>query len=370
MIDYLASLTALPNLHPALVHFPIALVFTAVAVEVASLIWKRHVWLERSAALLYGFACVSAGAAYLAGRDAADTIVGIPPRAEAVLANHSDFALWTLIVITLSAILRVTSSVIDRKLAVSRIGVIRSAGVVALLVAAALIARTADLGGALVYLHGVAVTPSGPGSLTERDPVVADGTTSSGESPSLEKTADGSLFWRPNGEDASPLGTIFNLPENGTFESIKVVAPSGEGPGIRFEVSGFAVLCFPGTFGDVAVEAVVDLSDFEGTFGLGHHIQSAENGVFFTVESTMWVALTRRGEKETKKFDHAIVSKRLGVATLSTSVAGGHLKGQVDGEVAVHGHGSSGEAGQVGILVDGRGEIRIESVAVTPLSDE
>ncbi len=338
-------------------------------VEVGSLLWRRQVWLERSAALLYGLAWLSAGAAYLAGRSAADTIGGIPPRAEAVLADHADYALWTLIVLSLSAILRVTASAQNRKLVVSRFGVVRSIGVLTLLVSATLIACTADLGGSLVYLHGVAVSPPGRQAGAEQDPVVVDGPPSSGDAHPIERTADGSLIWRPNAGDASPLGTILHPAENGTFESIRLAEPSGEGPGIRFEVLGFAVLCFPETFEDVAIEAAVDLSKFEGTFGLGHHIQSLENGVYFNVDSTMWAALTRRGDNDPKEFDRALVSERLGVATVSTSVAGSHLKGQVNGQVAVHGHGSSGEAGQVGILVDGRGEIRIERVVVTPLND-
>ena len=133
MIDVLASLTSLPNLHPALVHFPIALIFSAVVVEVGSLLWRRQVWLERTATLLCGFAWLSAGAAYLAGRSAADSVGGISARAEAVLADHSDYALLTLIVITLSTILRVTSSARDRNFAISHFGALRSVGVLALI---------------------------------------------------------------------------------------------------------------------------------------------------------------------------------------------------------------------------------------------
>lgn len=369
MIDYLASLTSLPNLHPALVHFPIALVFSAIVVEVGSLLWRRQVWLERTAALLCGFAWLSAGAAYLAGRSAADSVGGIPARAEGVLADHADYALWALIVITLSTILRVTSSARDRKLAVSRFGALRSVGVLALLVAAALIACTADLGGSLVYLHGVAVTSSGQKNGAEQNLVVVNEIHSSGKTHPVKKTADGSLIWQPNAGDESPLGAILHPAKNGTFESIRVAELSGEEPRIRFEVSGFVVLCFPETFGDVAIEAAVDLSEFEGSFGLGHHIQSVEDGVYFSINSTMLATLTRRGGSDAKEFDRELVSDRLGVATLSTSVAGSHLKGQINGEVVVHGHGPSGEAGRVGILVDGRGVIGIDRIIVTPLSD-
>ena len=369
MIEFLTSLTALPNLHPALVHFPIALVFSAVAVEAASLLLKKQVWLERTAALLCGLALVSAGAAFLAGRSAADTVRGIPAGAEAILAEHSDYALWTLVVLALATALRVTASAGDRNRSVSRFGVMRSIGVLALLIGATLIACTADLGGSLVYKHGVAVATSGfePNlELATRGP--ADERPVSGVGQELISMEDGSLVWRPDSVNPSPLGTILLAPENGTLEAIEISERSDGLPGLQIEVSGFAVLNFSETFGDVAIEATVDLSGFQGTVGLGHHINSVENGVFFTVDSSRQASLTRRQVGSKNEFDSAPVTELSVPTTLSTSVAGSHLKGQVNGQVVVHGHGSSGDDGQVGILVDGRGYIGIERITVTPLS--
>ena len=369
MFEFIASFTALPNLHPSLVHFPIALVFTTIVVETASLLLKKQVWLERTAALLCGLALASAGAAYLAGRNAADTVRGIPAGAEALLAEHSDYALWTLIVLALATVLRVTASAGDRDRAVSRFGILRSIGVLALLVAATLIACTADLGGSLVYQHGVAVASSdlrvnAAGML----PAAIDEPLATEMAQVVTTREDGSLFWQPESADPSPFGTVLRPAQNGTLDAVEISGQSSGEAGLVIDVSGFAVLCFSETYGDVAIEAVVDLSRFEGTVGLGHHILSVENGAYFTVDSSRQAYLTLRQGESRNEFDSALITDLPVRTTLSTSVAGSHLKGQVNGQVVVHGHGSSGDDGQVGILVDGSGYIGIERITITPLS--
>ncbi|MHA1109447.1 MAG: DUF2231 domain-containing protein [Alphaproteobacteria bacterium] len=231
MFELFASMTALPNIHPVVVHFPIALAFAALAVEVASLIGRRQAWLERSAALLSALAAAGAGAAYLAGRQAADTIGVIPAAAEAVLADHADLALWTLVGLAIAAVIRVVSSVRDRQLAVSRLGALRATGLVALLIAVGLITRTADLGGALVYRYAVAAQTAPSETITtpavvENEPAVVD------VGSRLVRGANGALEWRPLPIDLAALGEVIAPAKGSDPAAVSAVERPGEGGGL------------------------------------------------------------------------------------------------------------------------------------------
>ena len=84
-----------PNIHPLLVHFPIALLCAAAAVDVVGWAFRRNRPLRQVATLLYVLGTGGAVAAYLTGRAASQTI-WLPGMAQAVLRQHWDWALRTV----------------------------------------------------------------------------------------------------------------------------------------------------------------------------------------------------------------------------------------------------------------------------------
>ncbi len=365
MNGFLGTFTALPNLHPALVHFPVALAFTALLLELVSLALWRRIWIERAAAVLYALAAAGAAAAWLAGRSAADGLGPLSARAEITLSSHADLALWTTLALLAAAVLRVWDSARNAESPVARRSLLRLLAFAVLLGAAGLLARTADLGGALVFRHGVAVAPEAraPGVPVPETAASEPGRTSPRDR--LVRGEDGRLRWTPEPGDGSVLGTVVTVLPEGAAVSPPVSAAPGEG--LPLHVDGEAFLLLPGTWGNVAVDAGLDLSGFEGSAGLAHHVTSPGQAVLFTVSTTDAPRLVRRnaGSEKTLGTGSGALDRR--TLHLRTTAAGTHLKGYVDGKMVVHGHGGSGTEGSAGLFLSGTGTVRILSMTIEPV---
>lgn len=142
-----------PNLHPLVVHFPIAWWIAAVVVDLAALAFPRARWADTVATVLYPAGSVSAVAAYLTGRQASTTAL-IPGMAYPLVHQHSNWALATSVTFAVVALVRIWASV--RQPQPPR--AIRAALVGAALVALALLFQTGERGGRLVFEHGVGVS--------------------------------------------------------------------------------------------------------------------------------------------------------------------------------------------------------------------
>lgn len=149
--------TALPNLHAVAVHFPVALLPCALLLDLGCVAFRKRVWLDRTATVLYILGSVGAGAAYQSGRMAAGEMWKTAGEAQAVLAEHQDLALLTLLAYSLVTLLRSAVTWLGREDWRIKIGFFRLLALVASAAALALLLLTAELGGTLVYRHGLGV---------------------------------------------------------------------------------------------------------------------------------------------------------------------------------------------------------------------
>jgi uncharacterized membrane protein len=160
MIESLAALVtdpSWPNLHVIVVHFPIAFIALAPFLDLACLVFRSHMWLDRAASLLYVLGTAGAGAAYLTGERAADALKNLSTAAESALADHESFAMLTLIGLGVVSLVRIMVSWLSRDDRRVRIGFFRLVAIPIAIAGVLLVGLTADRGGHLVYGHGLGV---------------------------------------------------------------------------------------------------------------------------------------------------------------------------------------------------------------------
>ena len=138
-----------PNIHPMLVHFPIALITTAVFLDFIGLIWKKD-WVRNAVVTMLVLAVLASLVTYLSGRQAIDS-VSVPMNAELTASYHADWALYTLLYFSLYTTLRAFlfwQKKDSKRFIAILLFLAGLAGIV-------LLTKTADLGGKLVYKYGV-----------------------------------------------------------------------------------------------------------------------------------------------------------------------------------------------------------------------
>ena len=148
-----------PNIHPILVHFPIALYATALVIDVFLLCSQRLRWLDRCAVVLYIFAASGSGLAAISGKLAANGLESnLEPASRAALETHSDWAFVTVILLFLVAALRFDIVWHDYKRLERRRGSrFRILSFVVAVSTQVVIIQTSNKGGELVYRHGLGV---------------------------------------------------------------------------------------------------------------------------------------------------------------------------------------------------------------------
>jgi len=369
MTDLITTYTSLPNLHPALVHFPIALLPVALLLD-AFLLFQpsQRDWLDRAASVLYAASALGAGAAYWTGRQVADGLPALALHIQLHVNEHSDSARAALWLLGFLAAFRVAAAVRDSR---GRRKVLRVSLLVLAIGAVGLVYRTADLGGGLVFEHGIGVAERddhGRGQAST-SAVVAAEKAGAGVRSRMVQGDDGSLTWKPLPGDRQALGAVLLPAPETNDEAVSWLEPGEGAAGLGLAVDGEALLLLPGAFGDVQVEAELDLEGFEGEVGLAHHVLSGSRASLLTVSfpESEFVLSTRDGD-QTRRLDRAVRAVPEGLFQLMVTAAGRHYYGFLGGERVVHGHEPPPGKGGCGLFLRGTGTVRVLSLTVLPSS--
>ena len=374
MFDSFLASSSLPNLHPALVHFPLALLPLAGGCDLLAVVFARR-WFDRAAVVLYSLGVAVGWWAAEVGEHAAESFVDLPAAIEPEIAEHSDLAHYALYVFAFVLAVRLVLVFRDRAVDRLRWRGVRLGVLVVAAVGFYFLFETAEHGGALVYRHGLGVKQD---ALMFDRPASADSAaTARVPSPPADFKADplarlfesetGALTWQPVARDEAAVGSVV-FPVTGFARGAVEVVPSrSTNAGLTVTVLDRALLVFGNDFGDVRVEAKLDLDDFDGTVGVAHHVHSAEAASWFEVSTEGGVALRLSQGGSILTLDAAELEVPAGPVRLAVSVAGGHRKGMLNGAVVVHGHIESTDSGKVGLLFDGKGRVVVENVLIEPI---
>ena len=343
-----------PNIHPMIVHFPIALLIIAVLVDLLSIMMKKQRWFRHAATLLYSVGAVSAIVTYLTGRNAADTVM-LPAAASPVVNEHSDWAFRTVWFFGILASVRLSLSFIieEQKYAVTLpLFVAGLAGIF-------LLYETAEHGGQLVFQYGVGVRAVSTKDESIRVP--ADETVE----PGIIESGDGSWKWQPGKGALNILHEQFNWLEGSSPHAApELFSDPEKGRVLALHPTGKRVMF---TFGadhkNTQADMTINISGFTGSFMLAHHVQDAENFDFLALDNGI-TKLGRMEQGKVKVLDHKAAGTYSGWIELTVSGGGGHYKGYMNGTLLTHGHTGDLPPGNFGLRIDGRGIILVEQISV------
>ena len=343
-----------PNIHPLVVHFPIALISIAVLFNLGFLIFHHKQWLKTTTTLLYGITAISSIITYLTGRQAADS-VSVPPSASPVLSTHSDWALWTVWYFGVIAAIWIV--ILWREIELKRF--ISIPLFLLGLGAFAMVFQTADRGGRLVYLYGVGVQINEDEQLElSLEPKDED----------IIYSENGSWQWVPQKDADKVLANQFNwLAGNVSDLNPEMVLDPTYSEVLALYPKGTQVLLVAGdSVADIQMDVTLGLDEFSGKFALVHHVQDKLTYDFIVIENgTMKLGRISNGAEDILQEKPVKIK---GWQNLRAIGAGRHFKGYLNDSLITHGHINELPAGQAGIIINGAGTILLKNIQIYSMS--
>lgn len=349
-----------PNIHPLVVHFPIALLLAAVAADLLSVVMARRPALREAATWLYCAGAGTAVAAYLTGGNAADSML-LPAAVTPLVDDHDNWAFRTTVLFALLAAARV---------ALPRFLTLKAPvwwGAFALgLLGAGMLYETAERGGRLVFEHGLGVQ-----AITTDTPVeeVIPELAADQVDPGPIDLGDGSWVWRPVQGAEAVLAEQFTWVQNGPAGlPAEMVDDAEKGAVLRLNPAGPAALAVAGGAVDSAqADVYVNVDDLDGELQILLHAQDAENYDYFSIDGTT-AALGRMEGGTATVFEEQAVDAS-GWLFLRVFGGDGHFRGYVNGDLVAHGHDDDLPPGPFGLKVSGSGTVLLERIQVQAVSD-
>jgi uncharacterized membrane protein len=341
-----------PNIHPLIVHFPIALLFTAALVDTLGIFLRSNDFLRKGAFSLYLLGGLAVVAAWFTGEQAADSVF-LSAEANALLTEHSDLGHYTLYFFGAYAVIRliVLGLSLESRMALRSVVWLIGLGGIGLTWV------TADHGGELVYKYGAGVQAvsteapvfEAPDSSETTGPVMNDQGGWTFKATRAAAWLDDMTIYGDAG------GLVTSLQDGGERGDVLALTVSGSP----------VLLVFDHPMMSVQIDSPMNLDSFDGTVMIATHVQDADNYHFtsFSKESV------RQGVSESG--DLILMDDQphspAGWTSYRAVADQTHFRAYADQQLIAHGHGDAGAMGPVGIRLNGTGTVLIDYVQTVSL---
>ncbi len=348
----------MPNMHPMVVHFPIALLVVAFLVDIVALFFRRISMLARMATILYVLGALGALGGVISGEYAAET-VEVSGQASSILADHEDAGELAMKYFLVYAALRIALWwwLSFRLVFWIPLAVIGGIGLLPLF-------QASSFGGRLVYEQGVGVVKADSLAMLlqekERALVRAGGTP---EFSGIQE--DGGWQWQAGANAVNIFNSAFEVITGAV--TAETVRDSDGNSLLALTVEQSPVIIAHGiSVSNVEFAVTMDLSDFNGTVRLMHHVQDSLSYHFMEVGKEMIrLGAVVSGEEEIQ--EESSLPQLSEDPTFRVVGAETHFRGYVAGDLVVHGHGSAPEAGVAGLSLTGAGTIKVGQMQLVVL---
>ncbi len=348
-----------PNIHPLLVHFPIAILIIAALGSLLSFFVPDRWWDEQKNTVLYVIGSLSAVWVYFTGQEAADSVF-LEAEAQSVLSSHADWALWLVWFFALYALLRL----VFHRLHLFENMSFKLIAFITVLPGLFFLFETAEYGGKMVFGHGV-----GTGQLIQQE---SEGSTESDSTAieysfSFSEKPNGDWTWEITATSVSDLISNFNWIE-GTVNQLKPKVLQGADAALALQAPGTPnFFVTQQSYQNVQVDYYLNLSEFSGEIILAHHVIDSKNYDFVSLNSNGDIRQGRMEKDKTILFEEGTFEV-VGELFVRVVADGTHFRGYVNKEMIVHGHGDAPKAGSVGLKLSGSGTVLISGIELNQLN--
>ena len=341
-----------PNLHPALVHFPIVLLLGALVADAVWLLLPKRTSWRSGALVLYALGIATLVITYLTGRQAGDAVV-VPDTVVPSLSKHATLGRWALVFWLIYFPVRAGAALVswDRKRAVlAALVAVSAAGYY-------FVATAAEHGAQLVYRYGVGTQAPSPQAAAESREL---------RPGSFLATRD-SVVWKIGGNALSVLRDSLSWSVDVPERARVSVSDSNGAPELTIRLDRAAAkLLLPARFDNLALEALLNLDKFDGELRLLHHVGVRGDYDFFGLRSGA-VSLSRVKKGRTREFARKAVNAT-GWLRLKVVSSSGHYRGYVNGKLVLHAHSQDLEPGTAGLTLQGTGSVQIREIRAKRLT--
>ncbi len=350
-----------PNVHPMVVHFPIALLFAAVLLDGLALLWRKVEGLRIGAVAVFVLGALGALASFLTGRAAADDML-FSAAADPLVTDHADWAEWTVWFFGIYALVRLGVLWWDRQ------G--RPALWIPLFLVGAgglfLVFETAEHGAQLVFEQGVGVQ-----AVERLEAMVAaqqeaqDRARAQAAGPVAAE--DGSWRWTPGALAAEGLAEGFRWLAGDAAALAPEARPQAAGDtALALQANGQAAFfVFDHPLRSIQADVALNLDGFDGALMIVHHVRDDRNYLFTSIEKGAMRQGRVQDGQVTLMGEHAF--EGAGWQTFRVVADKTHFRAYAGGTMVTHGHGAEPEPGPVGLRLDGTGTVLLGRMAVQSL---